>query len=290
MAKLDLITSSTRPASPAAGKAYFETDTNKIIVWDGSAWTELVSDNAPASFANDYSVDFDGTNDYIQTSNSFLSMFQSSFSISAWAKLNNTSGLKFLIALNVNGTSRYQLYTSGSTLYSFIESGDKNGDTLTSATSSVSFTDWFHVCATFEQSGTSLIQKMYLNGSLADSGTTSSMDLANFSTTQTMLIGARLTSGQYPVDGLIDEVSFFDSVLSATDISSSLIDTSGSNPVPADISSLSPIHWWRMGDGDDGAGNADGTVVGADPQVYDMAGSNHLALKNGPTFSSDVPV
>jgi len=44
MAKLDLITSSTRPASPAAGKAYFETDTNKIIVWDGSAWTEIVSD------------------------------------------------------------------------------------------------------------------------------------------------------------------------------------------------------------------------------------------------------
>ena len=48
MAKLDLITSSTRPASPASGKAYFETDTNKVIIWDGSAWTELVSDNAPA--------------------------------------------------------------------------------------------------------------------------------------------------------------------------------------------------------------------------------------------------
>ena len=44
MAKLDLITSSTRPASPVAGKTYFETDTNKVIIWDGSAWTELVSD------------------------------------------------------------------------------------------------------------------------------------------------------------------------------------------------------------------------------------------------------
>jgi hypothetical protein len=44
MAKLDTITSSTRPASPAAGKAYFETDTNKIIVWTGSEWTEIVSD------------------------------------------------------------------------------------------------------------------------------------------------------------------------------------------------------------------------------------------------------
>ena len=44
MAKLDLITSSTRPAAPAAGKAYFETNTNKVIIWDGSAWTEIVSD------------------------------------------------------------------------------------------------------------------------------------------------------------------------------------------------------------------------------------------------------
>jgi hypothetical protein len=44
MATLNTVTSSTRPASPAAGEAYFETDTNKIIVWTGSEWTELVSD------------------------------------------------------------------------------------------------------------------------------------------------------------------------------------------------------------------------------------------------------
>lgn len=44
MAKLDTITSSTRPASPVVGKAYYETDTNKIIIWTGSEWTELVSD------------------------------------------------------------------------------------------------------------------------------------------------------------------------------------------------------------------------------------------------------
>jgi hypothetical protein len=44
MATLNTVTSSTRPSSPAAGEAYFETDTNKIIVWDGAAWTEIVSD------------------------------------------------------------------------------------------------------------------------------------------------------------------------------------------------------------------------------------------------------
>ena len=44
MAKLNTVTSGTRPASPAAVETYFETDTNEIIIWDGSAWTELVSD------------------------------------------------------------------------------------------------------------------------------------------------------------------------------------------------------------------------------------------------------
>ena len=40
MSTLLIVTSSTRPASPAAGDTYFETDTNKIIVWSGSAWKE----------------------------------------------------------------------------------------------------------------------------------------------------------------------------------------------------------------------------------------------------------
>ena len=69
MAKLNTVTSSTRPASPAAGEAYFETDTNKIIVWTGSEWTEIVSDTAP-SYSNTYSLSLDGTDDYVSLGNS----------------------------------------------------------------------------------------------------------------------------------------------------------------------------------------------------------------------------
>lgn len=38
-------TSSTRPASPSAGDTLFETDTNKIIVYSGSAWKVYDSDD-----------------------------------------------------------------------------------------------------------------------------------------------------------------------------------------------------------------------------------------------------
>jgi hypothetical protein len=40
MSTLLTCTSSTRPGSPAAGDTLFETDTNKIIVYSGSAWKE----------------------------------------------------------------------------------------------------------------------------------------------------------------------------------------------------------------------------------------------------------
>ena len=44
MSTLNTCTSSTRPGSPSAGDTLFETDTNKIIVYDGSAFKEYDSD------------------------------------------------------------------------------------------------------------------------------------------------------------------------------------------------------------------------------------------------------
>ena len=97
MAKLDLITSSTRPASPAAGKAYFETDTNKVIIWDGTAWTELVSDTAPA-FSNAYSVDLDGTNDYVNVvASTDFAFGTSNFSFSVWFNPDVISGYRSVV-------------------------------------------------------------------------------------------------------------------------------------------------------------------------------------------------
>jgi uncharacterized protein YaiE (UPF0345 family) len=235
----------------------------------------LQASSGTSVLTNSSSVSFDGTNDQARTFSAFESMFQSSFSISGWGKLNNTSGLKFWFGVNVSGTSRYQLYFSGSTLYSFIQSGGTSGDTLNSNSSSASFTDWFHVCVTYEQSGANLIQKMYINGSFVDSGTTST-DLSNWSnTSQDMLIGSRNTTGQYVWNGLMDELAFFDSALSSSDVTA--IYNSGS---PTDLTNLNPIHWWRMGDDD----SSTGTTI-----TDQGSGSADLALTNGPTFSTNIP-
>lgn len=44
------VTSSTHPSSPWNGQAIRETDTGRYKIWDTSAWTELVTPNASATF------------------------------------------------------------------------------------------------------------------------------------------------------------------------------------------------------------------------------------------------
>jgi hypothetical protein len=77
-------------------------------------------------------------------------------------------------------------------------------------------------------------------------------------------------------EGLLDEISFFNSALSASDITS--IYNSG---VPADISTLNPVGWWRMGDNDGGTG----TTITNQGSASSIDGT----LTNGPTFSTTVP-
>ena len=49
MSKLNVTTSTTRPASPNTGSIFFETDTNKIIFWDGTVWHLFDRDSVTAA-------------------------------------------------------------------------------------------------------------------------------------------------------------------------------------------------------------------------------------------------
>ena len=252
MAKLNTVTSGTRPASPAAGEAYFETDTNKIIVWDGSAWTELVSDYAP-SFANQYSVNFDGSDDYMQTSSNIT--FASDFSLSFWIKPTNFNDCWFA---NQGDAS------------AFISSNN-NGDiwlngTVTGPTVGITRGEWNHIF--LSRSGSTItVYKKSATGNA--SGTITKSGTLSYN-----LIGRYSSSGFHYL-GLMDEVAVFNTALSSTDATN--IYNSG---VPGDISSLNPVNWWRMGDNNGGTGT---TITDAG------SGGNDGTLTNGPTFSTTVP-
>ena len=76
-------------------------------------------------------------------------------------------------------------------------------------------------------------------------------------------IGARSNGSARFFDGLIDELSVFNTELSQSDVTA--IYNSGT---PNDISALNPLSWWRMGDGDtfptltdNGSGGNNGTMT-----------------------------
>ena len=278
MAKLNTVTSSTRPASPTAGEAYFETDTNKIIVWDGSAWTELVSDTVP-SFSNTYSVDFDGTNDYMSIADvdAFSlgngSGTDNAFSISGWFNADSI-GTFYVATKDASGNREWAFRTISNQL-SFFTFGTGGGYIGRQYTTALSTGQWYHAVATYDGSKASSGIKLYLNGSQVDNADYSGGTYtAALNTAAEVRICSLEKNGTFS-DGKIDELAIFSSELSASDIT-----TLYNSGVPGDISSLSPVGWWRMGDNDSGTGTT----------VTDQgSGGNDGTLTNGPTFSSDVP-
>lgn len=221
---------------------------------------------APASgggaFTNQYSVSFDGTDDYA-TATLGSQVFDGDFAISFWFNADTAPAYTSLIQSGSSSSYNdgFRIYRYSNTALAFWkgQGGYSNifGNIGTTATGS-----WHHIVVT--RSGST--STFYLNGSSIDTGT----DSQSYTST-----AFQMSFTTYPFDGLMDEVALWDSALSASNVTS--IYNSG---VPNDISSLSPVNWWRMGDND----GASGTTI-----TDQGSGSNDATLTNGPTFSTDVP-
>lgn len=217
-------------------------------------------------FTNTYSVSFDGTDDYMDLPDS-TDLEVSEFTWSAWFYCTAINRYNIIVdtATNTSFFLGYELFVKNDD--NKIRFSSYHSDDAIDSTTTVTANTWFHVAATHESGS----DKLYVNGSLEASGSASSFavsDVAN------LRIGSSSLYSLYH-QGLIDEVSFFNSALSASDISA--IYNSG---VPADITSLNPVGWWRMGDDDSGSGTT----------ITDQgSGNNNGTLTNGPTFSTTVP-
>lgn len=270
-------------ATSNAGDTYFETTNNRIVVWSGSAWTLYNNDGVAAPFANASSVSLDGTNDHMTTATSVLNFYTGGGAVSAWIRPSSVT------ASNTNGAGNRSIISKGSVYINFAinESGvpnlyfyDGSVRELT-ATSTVSTTDWMHVCYTWSTSGCSI----YVNGT--SEASTTSFTPANVSSGQTsaaVYLGKTTFSGANHLGGLIDEVSLFNAELSSSEVNELInAGTGGANDTPADIdsTSLSPVNWWRMGDY---SGDTSGSTV-----TDQGSGSNNLTLQNGASFSTTVP-
>ena len=217
----------------------------------GKSATSSGTSGGGGGFANEYSVSFDGANDYFNPSSAIS--FTGVYTLSMWFK-QTTNALGILA------------FGGGA----YIEPGGSNGkilvrgySTITSSINVFTFGQWSHFMLARDSSNN---VEAWVNGVSIGTGT-------NSGTKTFSKFGVYGTSVQ-PFGGGLDEISLFDSDQSAN------IATIYNSGVPTDLTSLSPVNWYRMGDNDDGTGTT----------ITDQgSGGNDGALVNGPTFSTNVP-
>ena len=261
-------TSSTRPGSPSTGDAYFETDTNKYIIYDGTNWRGYVSDGiAVPPLSNTYSLSFDGTNDYLSISGSSDLSISGDLTISLWFKADTFSNFEYIFRLT-GATSTGQDRMLG------ISSSKLSGNTYASGFGTLGNTvlsagTWYNAAVVY--SGGSFV--LYLNGSADSSSISATMSTVTYTETT---IGKSYNSEYF--DGLIDEVSVFNSALNVNNINAIY---NGGDPIDLTTnigdynSSSNLIGWWRMGDANSGTGN-----------VTDSSNNSNTATNNGATYVS----
>ena len=225
--------------------------------------SERVTDVPPNPFANTKSILLDGIDDYVSLSSKTQNF--TDFTLSFWTKggggnyktivgSNNSSegGILFAI-VQAGGTIKYYDSTSG----------------WTSLSANVVGGNWHHVAITYNSASNTI--KGYTDNSLSVTKTGVDTSVTSTNAHSFGQIGRRITTGYY--NATLDEIAVFSSVLSASDVS-----TIYGTGVPNDLSSLSPVHWWRCGDGD------------TSPILTDNgSGGNDGTMQNFTTFSTDVP-
>lgn len=227
------------------------------------------------AFTNQYSVSLDGTDDYIDIPDS-TSLELSTFSWSAWIKIDTLNQYNMIVDTNSqsggNGLG-YTLFVENSN--NKISFWSYNASDKITSTTVISANTWYHVAATH----TSGSDKLYINGTLEASGSASNFQVSDASY---LRFGSSQVFGLF-YEGLLDEISFFNTELSASDISALRGGVAaGTLGSPADITSLNPVGWWRMGDNDGGTG----TTITNQGSASSIDGT----LTNGPTFSTEVPL
>jgi len=203
------------------------------------------SGNRP-SFASTNSFTFDGNDDTINVGATPLNLRFNrldTFSFSAWVKIDTTQQNVILsnqLAPSTNYRGYYFAVNSAKKVIVILRSTTSDRFYFISTTD-INTSQWYHIAFTYDGTATASGGNIYING-IADSLTTSGTLLGTMESFDPLYLGCRSNADNF-FNGNIDEVSIFNTELSASDVTS--IYNSG---VPNDISSFNPISWWRMGE------------------------------------------
>jgi hypothetical protein len=231
----------------------------------------VVGGPRPESIFNRFSFDFDGTDDYVEVPNSTSLNILSALSISAWFKTTSSNGM-YLLTHGSGSQIKYFIQFFAPINRIRVQIFDGSGVSIIVDNTQV-FDDgqWHNIILTTDALTTTNGVKVYFDGTLlTNKGTLSNSGL--YTTFAGLFIGQIPNTTRF--EGNIDEVALFNSELSAGEVT-----TIYNGGKPKDLSGLSPVSWWRMGDKatysnpggvgnwtlvDQGSGGNDGTSNGMD--------------------------
>ena len=231
-------------------------------------------DTGVTPFINTRSLDFDGNDDYIDLGDADVFSFGNGssdfpFTISAWVYIEGSSTFPVFDKYPDNGSWSLREYRMLE-----VNSSNKVFCTLYDSSASARFdiysdslitrNQWEHLCITYDGRGGSSASdgiKIYINGVESNKTVNAFGTYVAMENKSTPVRIGRVGSAY--AEGKIDEVALFDSDRTSN------IATIYNGGVPGDLSSLSPVAWYRFEEGsgttaiDAGSGGNNGTINGA---------------------------
>ncbi len=203
------------------------------------------------------SIDFDGSNDYVNIGDVAPFKFDvgDAFSISAWVKTTDASALivSKLDAASPNTGWEVGITTGGVIFFQFFDDSTVPQKVRVDSTLPVNNNAWQHIVVTKNTTELASGVTIYRNG-IVDSSIIDDTFVSNggtsFDGTTPLQIGVRDTTAA-PFDGLIDDVAIYDKELTVAEIAA----IRGTSPErPSDLRLVGPtcnlVGYWTMGDGD----------------------------------------
>ena len=227
---------------------------------------------------NAYSLDFDGTDDYVQVSNSvFQPALRNSFTITMWVNIPSTSEQTWISAWNGSANNFY-VKLEGTDLRTYFSSNWD--DLIVSSTVTVPTSQWVHFAISCTKTGTessSSVIAQYINGSKLTTSAIFSTALTAANQGSFNLGSNHFQIGYDPNrtankmldDTLVHEFSLHAAVLSENAITT-LYNSGGASidqlENSGDYSNSNLIGYWKLDEGsgttatDSTAGRTDGTI------------------------------
>jgi hypothetical protein len=233
-----------------------------------------------SSFTNEKSLLLDGVDEGASLSSAVYNG-QTNFSASYWFKIDQTINTANVGMDWARHGAKYNGLALVSNQLRYYVQAASNAFGFVAGSSNLTANTWHHVVIAYNGGGAANADrlKMYIDGSsvtLSFSGTIPSALTTNALTSHQIPNSASL-AGINPMSGNIDEVAYWD----GTTLTSGNVTDIYNSGVPNDLTSLSPSHWWRFGDG---TGDSQTTI-------FDQIGRKDLTginLEAG-DIVSDVP-